>query len=97
LPSDLVKKATRLAKKEGKDYQGLDEIAQLGYVGRTVKDLDKNGMITQVEVMKAGITMRIGKGYMGEASDIAEMVRFLVGPESRYCTGDVFTVSGGYR
>jgi 3-oxoacyl-[acyl-carrier protein] reductase len=49
------------------------------------------------EVMKAGITMRIGKGYMGEASDIAEMVRFLVGPESRYCTGDVFTVSGGYR
>jgi NAD(P)-dependent dehydrogenase (short-subunit alcohol dehydrogenase family) len=47
--------------------------------------------------MKAGITMRIGKGYMGEATDIAEMVRFLVGPESRYCTGDVFTVSGGYR
>ena len=49
------------------------------------------------EVMKAGITMRIGKGHMGEASDIAEMVRFLVGPESRYCTGDVFAVSGGYR
>jgi NAD(P)-dependent dehydrogenase (short-subunit alcohol dehydrogenase family) len=47
--------------------------------------------------MKAGITMRIGKGHMGEASDIAEMVRFLVGAESRYCTGDVFAVSGGYR
>jgi hypothetical protein len=24
------------------------------------------------------------------------MVRFLSGPESRYCTGDVYKVSGGY-
>ena len=28
--------------------------------------------------------------------DIAEMIRFLAGPESSYCTGDVFKVSGGY-
>ena len=40
--------------------------------------------------------MRIGMGHMGEAIDIAEMVRFLSGPESRYCTGDVYKVSGGY-
>ena len=48
------------------------------------------------EMLKAGIVTRIGKGYMGEPNDIAEMIRFLVGPESRYCTGDVFSVSGGY-
>ena len=48
------------------------------------------------EMVKAGIVMRIGKGHMGEPVDIAEMIRFLAGPESSYCTGDVFTVSGGY-
>lgn len=48
------------------------------------------------ETLKAGIVMRIGKGHMGVPNDIAEMIRFLAGPESEYCTGDVFTVSGGY-
>jgi len=48
------------------------------------------------EQMKAAITMRIGMGRMGEPTDIAEMIRFLAGPESKYCTGDVFKVSGGY-
>jgi 3-oxoacyl-[acyl-carrier protein] reductase len=48
-------------------------------------------------MMKAGIVMRIGKGRMGEASELAEMIRFLAGPESSYCTGDVFSVSGGYN
>lgn len=48
------------------------------------------------ETLKAGIVMRIGKGRMGVPNDIAEMIRFLAGPESSYCTGDVFTVSGGY-
>jgi len=48
------------------------------------------------ETLKAGIVMRIGKGHMGVPNDIAEMIRFLCGPESQYCTGDVFTVSGGY-
>lgn len=49
------------------------------------------------EMVKAGIVMRIAKGHMGEPNDIAEMIRFLSGPESQYCTGDVFTVSGGYN
>jgi 3-oxoacyl-[acyl-carrier protein] reductase len=49
------------------------------------------------EMVKAGIVTRIAKGYMGEPNDIAEMIRFLSGPESSYCTGDVFTVSGGYN
>jgi 3-oxoacyl-[acyl-carrier protein] reductase len=48
------------------------------------------------EQMKAGIVMRIGKGRMGQAEELAEMIRFLAGPESEYCTGDVYPVSGGY-
>lgn len=48
------------------------------------------------EQMKAGIVMRIGKGRMGMAEELAEMIRFLSGPESEYCTGDIYPVSGGY-
>lgn len=46
--------------------------------------------------MKHLITMRIGMGRMGVAENIAEIVRFLSGPESAYCTGDVISASGGY-
>ena len=48
------------------------------------------------DMMRAAITMRIGSGRMGRADELAELVRFLAGPESSYCTGDVFTASGGY-
>jgi 3-oxoacyl-[acyl-carrier protein] reductase len=48
------------------------------------------------EMMRAGITMRIPTGRMGAAEEIAELVRFLVGPESSYCNGDVFAASGGF-
>ena len=48
------------------------------------------------DMMRAAITMRIGTGRMGQADELAELVRFLAGPESSYCTGDVFTASGGY-
>lgn len=48
------------------------------------------------DIMRAAITMRIATGRMGRAEELAELVRFLAGPESSYCTGDVFTASGGY-
>ena len=28
--------------------------------------------------------------------NLAELVRFLAGPESSYCSGDVFAASGGF-
>ncbi len=46
--------------------------------------------------LKGIIKSRIGMGRMGRAEEIAELVRFLCGSESSYCTGDVFTASGGY-
>ena len=48
------------------------------------------------ELMRAGITMRIASGRMAQAEELAELVRFLAGPESSYCNGDVLTASGGY-
>ena len=48
------------------------------------------------DLMRAAITMRIPVGRMGMADEVAEIVRFLVGPESSYCTGEVFPVTGGF-
>ncbi len=47
-------------------------------------------------VMMAGIVMQIPRGRMGTADELAELVRFLSGPESSYCNGDVFAASGGF-
>lgn len=47
-------------------------------------------------MMMAGIVMQIPRGRMGTAEELAEMVRFLAGPESSYCNGDVFAASGGF-
>ncbi len=48
------------------------------------------------DMMRMAITTRLGMGRMGTAQELAELVRFLSGPESSYATGDVFTMSGGY-
>lgn len=47
-------------------------------------------------MMMAGIVMQIPKGRMARADELAELVRFLAGPESSYCNGDVFAASGGF-
>lgn len=47
-------------------------------------------------MMMAGIVMQIPKGRMGRPDELAELVRFLAGPESSYCNGDVFAASGGF-
>lgn len=39
---------------------------------------------------------RIPLGAFGTVGDVAEAVRWLVGPNSSYCTGAVLTVDGGY-
>ena len=74
------------------------EVAPLGInVNAVCPGYIKTPLLTPFsETMLAGITMRIGKGRLGEPEELAEMIRFLAGPESTYCTGDVFSVSGGY-
>lgn len=75
-----------------------DEVAHLGIRVNAVCPgyIDTPLLTPFSETMKAGITMRIGMGRMGTADEIAEVVRFLVGPESSYCTGSILTASGGY-
>ncbi|QRN79467.1 MAG: SDR family oxidoreductase [Nocardiopsis sp. BM-2018] len=46
--------------------------------------------------VRALITTRIPLGRMATADELAELVRFVVGPEASYSTGDVYPVSGGY-
>lgn len=75
-----------------------DEVAPLGInVNAICPGYVDTPLLTPFsEMLKAGIVMRIGKGRMGTAEEIAEMIRFLAGPESEYCTGEVYPVSGGY-
>ncbi len=47
-------------------------------------------------MMMAGIVMQIPQGRMGRPEELAELVRFLAGPESSYCNGDIFAASGGF-
>jgi 3-oxoacyl-[acyl-carrier protein] reductase len=47
-------------------------------------------------MLLAGIVMQVPHGRLGTAAEVAELVRFLCGPESSYCNGDVFAASGGY-
>ena len=47
-------------------------------------------------MMMASIVMQIPRGRLGTVEELAELVRFLSGPESSYCNGDVFAASGGF-
>lgn len=46
--------------------------------------------------MRAVIVSQIGMGRLATSQEIAELVCFLASPASSYCTGEVFSASGGY-
>ena len=48
-----------------------------------------------VEKAVGELSRRIPLGYLGEAEDVAAVVRFLAGPSARYITGQIVTVDGG--
>jgi len=48
------------------------------------------------EITRAAIVMQTPVGRMARPEELAEVVRFLAGPESSYCVGEVFPVSGGW-
>jgi acetoacetyl-CoA reductase len=48
------------------------------------------------DLMKVAIVSQIGIGRLGTDDEIAEMVSFIASPKASYCTGEVFSVTGGY-
>jgi 3-oxoacyl-[acyl-carrier protein] reductase len=47
------------------------------------------------EAARDGLLERIPLGRLGQPSDVAGAVRFLVGPAASYITGQVLVVDGG--
>jgi len=48
------------------------------------------------ELMKVAIVSQIGIGRLGTDDEIAEMVSYIASAKAAYCTGEVFSVTGGY-
>ena len=48
------------------------------------------------ELMKIAIVSQIGIGRLGTDDEIAEMVSYIASAKASYCTGEVFSVTGGY-
>lgn len=47
------------------------------------------------EALTEGLRERIPLARLGEPEDVADVVRFLAGPEARYITGQIIAVDGG--
>lgn len=48
------------------------------------------------EMMRSVIVSQIGMGRMGVSEEVAQVIAFLASPAASYCTGEVFSASGGY-
>ncbi len=48
------------------------------------------------ELMRVAIVSQIGIGRLGVDDEIAEMVSFIASAKASYCTGEIFSVTGGY-
>ncbi len=47
------------------------------------------------DIVRAGIVAQIPQGRMAQADEIAGLAAFLASPDASYCSGEIFTVSGG--
>jgi NAD(P)-dependent dehydrogenase (short-subunit alcohol dehydrogenase family) len=54
------------------------------------------GLIDEGTLDVTSLRRRIPMGEFGEAQDVAAAVSWLAGPESRYVTGEIVVVDGGW-
>ncbi|MEY2432058.1 MAG: hypothetical protein QOC92_1783, partial [Acidimicrobiaceae bacterium] len=74
------------------------EVAPLGIHVNAVAPgfIDTPLLATLPDAARDYLTMQIPAGRLGQAEEVAELVRFLAGAESSYCFGEVLTLTGGY-
>ena len=74
------------------------EVAHLGIRANAVCPgyVDTPLLASVDDRMMAGIKLNIGMGRLATAAELAELVRFLCGPESSYSNGDVYPATGAY-
>ena len=73
------------------------EVAALGiHVNAVAPGFIDTPLLVPMADMREMIEMQIPSGRLGEAEEVANLVRFLAGDESSYCFGDVLTLTGGY-
>src|SRR5207244_10357799 len=53
-------------------------------------------LLAPVQDAMAFLQQQIPSGRLGRPEEVAELVRFLAGPESSYCFGEILTLPGGF-
>ncbi len=73
------------------------EVAPLGiHVNAVAPGFIDTPLLEPMADMKDMLLMQIPSARLGEAEEVANLVRFLAGDEASYCFGDVLTLTGGY-
>jgi 3-oxoacyl-[acyl-carrier protein] reductase len=73
------------------------EVAPLGiHVNAVAPGFIDTPLLAPMADMREMLELQIPSGRLGEAEEVANLVRFLAGDEASYCFGDVLTLTGGY-
>jgi 3-oxoacyl-[acyl-carrier protein] reductase len=73
------------------------EVAPLGIrVNAVAPGFIDTPLLAPMADMRAMLEMQIPSGRLGQAEEVANLVRFLAGDEASYCFGDVLALTGGY-
>ncbi len=73
------------------------EVAPLGiHVNAVAPGFIDTPLLAPMADMREMLELQIPSARLGEAEEVANLVRFLAGDEASYCFGDILTLTGGY-